>query len=374
MKPLRRYDIDWLRVIAIGLLIFYHTGIGFQPWGVFLAFVQNDEPMESLWVPLSMLNIWRIPLLFFVSGMGVWFAIRRRNWKQLIGERARRILLPFLFGMAVIVPLQMAIWQGYYHQEFRYIFHPAHLWFLGNIFLYVLILVPLFFLLKNKSSGRFARRAAELAKKPIVLVLLMIPFVLEAVLVAPESFETYALTGHGFIIGLVAFLTGFVVVWAGSGFWENVATYKFVLLVLALASWSVRYFLFDFKAPDYLMSIESSLWIFSIFGIGYTWLQKPGPVLNYLSQAAYPVYILHMIFLNLGSVWLFPIAMPAMLKYVLLVLFTFAGCFAAFEVIRRIPYISVLFGLKPLKGHSTDSLAANAGNMHTLRGDSRQPV
>ena len=64
----RRYDIDWLRVIAIGLLLFYHIGIGFQPWGVFIGFIQSEKPLESLWIPMSMLNIWRIPLLFFVSG------------------------------------------------------------------------------------------------------------------------------------------------------------------------------------------------------------------------------------------------------------------------------------------------------------------
>ena len=67
----RRYDIDWLRVIAIGFLLIYHIGIGFQPWGVFIGFIQSEKPLNSLWIPMSMLNIWRIPLLFFVSGMGV---------------------------------------------------------------------------------------------------------------------------------------------------------------------------------------------------------------------------------------------------------------------------------------------------------------
>ena len=31
-KEERRYDIDWLRVIAIGLLLIYHIAIAFQPW------------------------------------------------------------------------------------------------------------------------------------------------------------------------------------------------------------------------------------------------------------------------------------------------------------------------------------------------------
>ena len=83
MGTSRRYDIDWLRVIAIGLLIIYHIGIGFQPWGVFIGFIQNNETLTQLWPPMAMLNIWRIPLLFFVSGMGVSFSLRKRSWKML---------------------------------------------------------------------------------------------------------------------------------------------------------------------------------------------------------------------------------------------------------------------------------------------------
>src|SRR5687767_7815238 len=95
----RRYDIDWLRVIAIGLLLLYHVAIGFQPWGIMIGFITSDKAWGSLWIPMTMLNVWRIPLLFFVSGMGVCFAFHNRNWKQLLRERAGRILLPFLFGM-----------------------------------------------------------------------------------------------------------------------------------------------------------------------------------------------------------------------------------------------------------------------------------
>ena len=29
---MRRYDLDWLRVIAFSLLIFYHVGMLFVPW------------------------------------------------------------------------------------------------------------------------------------------------------------------------------------------------------------------------------------------------------------------------------------------------------------------------------------------------------
>ena len=53
----RRYDIDWVRVIAIGLLLIYHVAIGFQPWGIMIGFIANKQPWESLWIPMAMLNI-----------------------------------------------------------------------------------------------------------------------------------------------------------------------------------------------------------------------------------------------------------------------------------------------------------------------------
>jgi len=153
----RRYDIDWLRVITIGLLLIYHITIGFQPWGVFIGFIQSEKPLESLWIPMAMLNIWRIPLLFFVSGMGVCFAIRKRNWKQLLLERTKRIFLPFLFGILFIVPIHLFIWQQYYKQDMIYSPNPGHLWFLGNIFIYVILLSPVFFYLKKNENGTINR-------------------------------------------------------------------------------------------------------------------------------------------------------------------------------------------------------------------------
>ena len=65
----RRYDIDWLRVFALGLLIIYHISIVFQPWAYFIYFPQSEKPIESIWLVMGLINIWRIPLLFIISGM-----------------------------------------------------------------------------------------------------------------------------------------------------------------------------------------------------------------------------------------------------------------------------------------------------------------
>ena len=112
MTTERRYDIDWLRVIAIGLLLIYHIAIIFQPWAMFIGFIRSDDALEGLWTPMTMLNVWRIPLLFFVSGMGLYFAMKKRNWKQLLIERTKRILLPFVFGILAITPLHFLFFRN----------------------------------------------------------------------------------------------------------------------------------------------------------------------------------------------------------------------------------------------------------------------
>jgi len=345
----RRYDIDWLRVIAIGLLILYHIGFVFLPWGVFIGFIQNEESMDSIWVLMSMLNIWRIPLLFFVSGMGVCFAIRKRTWKQLILERSRRILLPFLFGILCIVPLHLMVWQKYYSQDISYSIQVSHLWFLANIFIYVLLLSPLFFYMKRQQSGRINRGLARLISTPFGLLLIAAVFVLEALVVSPETYETYSMTLHGFLLGLLAFFFGFVFVNTGKAFWQTARKWKWALLILAVTLFVVRHFVFQLLAPNYYKAVESCMWIFALFGFGYSYLNHQSKILGYLSQAAYPIYILHMIFLYLSSYLITGMNLPVYVKLILVVLATFGSCFAFYDlVVKRIRFLRPLFGLKSI--------------------------
>ena len=348
----RRYDIDWLRVIAIGLLLLYHVAIAFQPWGIMLGFITNDKPWQSLWIPMTILNVWRIPLLFFVSGMGVYFAIQNRNWKQLLKERTKRIFIPFVFGIFVIAPIQLCISQLYYNRELNYVPNPAHLWFLGNIFVYVIILLPIFFYLKRNEEGRIVGWIKKCLSNPIGLLIVIAVFIAEVLLVQPNPYELYAMTWHGFFLGLFAFFFGFCFVLSGSSSWNMLLKWRWLLLAAAVSFYTYRLLQFQMKVPNFQLSIESNCWIFSIFAFGYKHLNKPGKALSYLSQAAYPVYIMHMIFLFMASRLIFPLDINVYLKFVLLLAFTVAGCFGFYEfIIRRIKFIRPLFGLI-MKSHN----------------------
>ncbi|WP_439488478.1 acyltransferase family protein [Algoriphagus sp.] len=342
----RRYDIDWLRVIAIGLLLIYHVAIGFQSWGRMIGFITSEEPWAPLWWPMTLLNIWRIPFLFFVSGMGVYFAMRSRTWKQLIWERTRRILLPFVFGMFAIVPLHLLIWRLYYGMELKYSWAPGHLWFLGNIFCYVVLLCPLFYLIRKNESGRFISWIKQVIGKPWGLLLVLAALVAEAIMINPLPFELYAMTWHGFVLGLLAFFFGFCFVLSGDPFWKMIQNFRWIFLIAGVFLFGIRISQFASFTPAYLLSIESFSWILTVFAFGNLYLKGTSSALSYLSQAAYPVYILHMLFLYLGSMWIFPMAIPVQLQFVLVVLVTFAGSFGTFELIRRVSFLKPLFGLK----------------------------
>jgi hypothetical protein len=343
----RRYDIDWLRVIAIGLLLLYHVAIGFQPWGIMIGFMTNDKPLVSLWPLMAMLNVWRIPLLFFVSGMGVYFAMQNRNWKQLLKERAGRILIPFVFGIFCIVPIHVALWQQYYHWAVAYQPSPGHLWFLGNIFSYVLLLLPLFYYLKRNEQGAVVTWIKKIMSNPLGLVLVTGAFIAEALLVNPEPYEMYAMTWHGFLLGLLGFLFGFCFALSGPPCWNMLVKWRWLLFALAALLYTYRLLQPNMSVPVVQLVVESNAWIFTLFTFAHKYLNRSGKALRYLSEAAYPIYIIHMAFLFLGSLLIFPLNIPVLIKFIALLLFTGIGCFACYEfIIKRVPILRPLFGLK----------------------------
>ncbi|PSL46282.1 hypothetical protein CLV51_103259 [Chitinophaga niastensis] len=249
--------------------------------------------------------------------------------------------------MFFIVPISVLIWQYYYHRELSYNYHPGHLWFLGNIFVYVVMLSPIFFCLKGNENGKLVTWVKKLLSNPLGLLPVIAAFIAEALLVDPNPYEMYAMTWHGFFLGLLAFFFGFCFVLSGDTFWKMILKWRWLFIVAAVTFYTYRLFQFQMRVPGYQSAIESNCWIISVFSFGYKYLNHPGKVLNYLSQAIYPVYILHMIFLFLASMLIFPPDMEIHLQFILVFLFTGIGCFVTYEfIIRRVNIIRPLFGLK----------------------------
>jgi glucans biosynthesis protein C len=69
-RPERRLDLDWIRIIAFGFLIFYHVGMLFVPWDFHVKSAHIVPGLEPLMLTL---NPWRLFLLFLVSGAATRF-------------------------------------------------------------------------------------------------------------------------------------------------------------------------------------------------------------------------------------------------------------------------------------------------------------
>ncbi len=339
----RRYDIDWLRVIAIFLLIFYHTAIMFQPWANQFGFIQSQDYLPNLWVAMEGLNIWRIPLLFFVSGMGLYFSMRSRTLKALLKERGIRIGIPLLFGSLTVVPFYIFLVLKFYYQDLAYYPNPGHLWFLLNIVLYILLLAwPLYKL----SSYLTEERLAQLSKwrgNPLIIYVLLSPLIIEAILVDPEYYSLFAMTSHGFFVGLCAFFTGFVFVTLGKPLWQTLLKLRFWHVSVAVLLYVLRMY---GGSISIITAVESVAWLLAAFGFAYRYLRFNNSVLAYLNQAVFPVYIIHMavlygiayyaVYWELSATWLFLIVFSV----------TLAGSFLFYEIVRRMKWMRPLFGMK----------------------------
>ena len=100
----RRHDIDALRVLAFGLLILYHLAMLYvAEWGWHL---KSSYLTESIQMPMLMMNRWRMDLIFLISGISTAFLLQRSRVAAFVRERSWRLMLPLIFGMLVVVPIQ----------------------------------------------------------------------------------------------------------------------------------------------------------------------------------------------------------------------------------------------------------------------------
>ena len=134
---------------------------------------------------------WGMPLLFTISGMGVWYSLGSRGAAAFARERLRRLGVPLLTGLLTLVPLQVYLglrragdttgaarfyarfWDVRPSLDFPFVLKPApgglfetgHLWFLVCLLGFSLVLSPGLTLLRQPRGAW----AVELAGGPCAI-------------------------------------------------------------------------------------------------------------------------------------------------------------------------------------------------------------
>ena len=223
----------------------------------------------------------------------------------------------------------------------------GHLWFLGNIFVYVILLLPLFMLLKKNDNSKLKLISQRLMAYPFAPFIVNMFFIAEALILKPTPFSMYAKTWHGFTLGFLCFFFGFFFMYIGQPFWKHVLKWRWLYLSFAAILFTIRYNIYATEAPGYLMVVESNSWIFAVFGFCHKYLNKPSKLLSYLSTAAYPVYIIHMLILYMVCAIILPLKLAVYISFPLIVIATFVVCYGIYEFfIRRIKLLHPFFGLR----------------------------
>ncbi len=368
---MRRHDIDSIRVIAFGLLIFYHVGMLFVPWDFHF---KNNVTYEGLVFPMLFLNQWRLSLLFLVSGMGTYYALSKRSGTQFAMERIKRLFIPLIFGMIFIIPPQIYVervikgqFTGNYFQywtteaftgmypEGNISWH--HLWFILYLLIFSLILIPAFVYLRNHPQTWIIRTLKSLISKPFGIYSFILLPLLWRIFLAPYFPQTNALLGDWF--NLVNYCTfffyGYLLLSLKETFWETVTNNRLTYLISGVIAFSVLMLIWfatdDFTGREYISDLIRTFntwsWILTITGYASVYLNKPSKMLSYANEAVYPFYILHQSVMMVLAYYLVNVDMAFFPKFSIMIIGTFGISWLIYEFgIRRYSFIRPLFGLK----------------------------
>jgi glucans biosynthesis protein C len=371
LKADRQYYLDWLRAGSMALLIFYHSGRLFNDDAWHL---KNPVTSSGIDTFLAVIDLWQMPLFFLVAGAAVWYSMGNRSAGTFAKERLLRLFVPLIFGMLVLVPPQVYVeriydgdfigsfWAWYPH-TFQGMYTTGnaaagnlswhHLWFLAYLFVFSMLLIPVFRYFRNEKRKPLLEKIAGFFAKPGAIFLPVIPLIIIDLTLR----ETY---GYGnqnlfndwanFLFYIFVFFYGFMMV-SNPVITQAIKKQTWVSLGL-LAVFIFLIVLLDngFLDNELLLTIFYPIgtWLALLvwLGLGMRVLNSSNKLLAYANDAVLPVYILHQTIIVVFGYFVIQWDWPVAAKYPLVIAVTFAGSVLIYELVRHNSVTRFLFGIK----------------------------
>jgi len=374
----RQAYLDWLRIMAILGVLFFHSAMAYVPWE---WHIKNKETSNILMEFTFWLHRFRMPLLFFISGTVSYFMLQKKSSGSFIGLRFRRLFIPLLVGVFIIVPPQIymeRLTQGFkgnyadfYPSVFDFKAYPKgntswhHLWFIAYLFIYDVALAPLLKWSMNEQGKRTLSFFNRMAKGKWIYVLI-VPNLLIYTFFCQDYPQTSDLIHDGcfFFYWLFFLLAGFICINFPSlmdslernrRFSLGIALFSLIAVNYVrwnnLEPWdAIPHFRSDWRNYAYLalQVIVGWSWVFTAVGYGKKYLNKTHRTLNYINQAVYPFYILHQTIMVILVYYIVQAPDTVGMKYIFTVITTFVVSMGIYHLlIRPYPFMRFLFGGKP---------------------------
>lgn len=359
----RRVDIDWLRILAVLLLVPFHSALIFIHEPHIIIYVRDATESSFLYHFSGWIHQFHMPLLFYVSGAATYFSLKKRGSRLYTKERFLKLLIPTISGLILIVPPMIYIHQIYNRNQIGFWqcyanfwqftsdltgmdghFTPAHLWFLIYLFVFSMIGLPFFVTSRENGREKYIKKLLDVTRIPIVIFML---FALSAL-----SAKMNLLGDKNPLSYFIFFVTGYLFM-SDSRFQQFIDKYAPHILIAGIVCETVRQFSYPFISSQTIIFIigilNRWLWLLAILALGHQFLNKTNRSLKYLSQSSYPFYLFHLLLNTIVGFYVVQMQVNVAVKYSIIVIFTTLTTFILYEIIRRIPIIRFLFGIKNKK-------------------------
>lgn len=371
----RLYFIDWLRVLSMLTIFIYHADrfFDFYDWHV-----KNSVQNVVSTIHISFFSQWIMPLFFILSGAAIFYSLRSRSSSAFLGERVKRILIPFLIlGYFITSPPQQ-YFDRLTHQRFtgsfwdfipayfqgvdmfggNFPWHGFHLWYLLYLFVFSLILLPLFKPRAQKPS--LITCISPWFTCPWRLLLLAIPLFAIHVFIDSNNLDFMRGTGGWDLFSYLFLLIYGYLFFCNEKILEMIKRYRMLSLILAsILSLTGLIIQFGIKPEisentlilylslSAIRCLRVLVWITAIIGFAEKYLNFTNRFLKYANEAVLPFYILHQFILLLIGFWVVQWQIHALGKFIIILVLSFMAIMGLYDLlIKRVKVLRFLFGLK----------------------------
>jgi glucan biosynthesis protein C len=380
-KSVRLHYLDWLRVLAILMVFLYHAvhPFDFGDWHI-----KNVEQSEFITIILAILGLWGMEFFFLMAGAASWFALQRRTAGRYASERFKRLLIPFIVGTILFRPIETYLeWMNRVlrgllsvsFQEFlgmvaseyaSFGFSPRwfgigeHLWFLGFLFSFALITLPLFLWLKGETGRRIVSRVAGFCEHRGGLLSLILPLLVVQLSVRPFFNEEH--DWADFVFQMSFFILGYFL-FADERFTRTIRRDWWLLLTLGttivlslivmyamglpVMTWGETPAMSQFYFIQSLVTGVAFCYTLTMLFVGMRFLDFTNPRLRYAQEAVLPFFIVHQPVIIAIAFFAVQWSVGISLKLLTVVIGSFAVSIGLYElIIRHIRPLRVLFGMR----------------------------